>query len=257
MRLPLLFPLACYLTAFILGMLCLFAGRTPGFLEDHAIIRLNVSSLGYDLISNNFPEVNQNGGGGGLLGGLVGDITGQIEGILNNIGNDVANKLASDLGIEQWYSLHIMSACQGNFVPNATSPVASLNVTECSGGSVGNEVNITSILDHQLNIGPASINLASLSWPSEITSAIDKINDIAMALAVLFIIAICLAGIGMLLMAGLAAGTSTPRRAPAVGSVVVGSGAALFFFIGSLVITIGANKAASAISEVGDHGWLK
>lgn len=56
---------------------------------------------------------------------------------LNDIANDVADKLAAELGISQWYSIHVMTACEGNFAPNATSPGAWYNTTNCTAQSAG------------------------------------------------------------------------------------------------------------------------
>lgn len=41
MRATALFPMACAIVAFVLGMLCLFAGHKPGFMEDYHIITVS------------------------------------------------------------------------------------------------------------------------------------------------------------------------------------------------------------------------
>lgn len=41
MRFTALFPMACAIVAFILGMLCLFAGHKPGFMEDYHILTVS------------------------------------------------------------------------------------------------------------------------------------------------------------------------------------------------------------------------
>jgi hypothetical protein len=43
MRITALFPLALAIVAFVLSMLCLFAGRKPGFMEDYNIISVSNS----------------------------------------------------------------------------------------------------------------------------------------------------------------------------------------------------------------------
>jgi hypothetical protein len=40
MRLSALFPMACAIVAFVLSMLCLFAGHKPGFMEEYHIIEV-------------------------------------------------------------------------------------------------------------------------------------------------------------------------------------------------------------------------
>lgn len=62
----------------------------------------------------------------------LGDLEDDIKNKTNNITNEVAEQLADRLGISDWYSIHIMSACHGNWEPNATDSSPSLNVTDCS-----------------------------------------------------------------------------------------------------------------------------
>lgn len=53
-------------------------------------------------------------------------------GILGDIEDDIADKLAEKLGIHEFYSLHVMDVCEGEFTPNVTSPDAKFNVTSCT-----------------------------------------------------------------------------------------------------------------------------
>ena len=52
---------------------------------------------------------------------------------LDDIGDDIADQLADRLGIHEFYSLHVMDACEGDFKPNATAVNAGYNVTNCTG----------------------------------------------------------------------------------------------------------------------------
>ena len=54
---------------------------------------------------------------------------------IDDIKSGAADKLASKLGISQWYSLHVMDSCEGNWSPNATDLSPSLNVTNCTSSS--------------------------------------------------------------------------------------------------------------------------
>lgn len=151
-------PLIFSMVSFVLTMLALFAGSKKGFMEDYHIIVFNTSTLG-----QNFVESMAKGdssstattasatatttSSGGILGGGIGGIISTIEAsatavvgsieseaasILNDVGNDIADKLADDLGIDQFYTLHVMDLCQGDFAPNATSKNPSYNVTNCT-----------------------------------------------------------------------------------------------------------------------------
>jgi len=87
--------------------------------------------LGHNLIptptSNPDPSSTHSG-----IGSIFSTIAKNITDEINGIGNDIADKLAAELGISQWYSLHLMDACEGSFTPNATTPGAGYNVTNCT-----------------------------------------------------------------------------------------------------------------------------
>lgn len=51
---------------------------------------------------------------------------------LSDIENDIADQLAKKLGIKEFYSIHLVDLCYGDFEPNATDPHATFNVTNCT-----------------------------------------------------------------------------------------------------------------------------
>lgn len=146
---PLAIPILCSLAATILAFLVLFAGNHPNFMEDAHVIMLNTSSLGKDLV----PTATTGSGGSdkptstgsacgdlpGILGkgcsaaaSAVGSVATQAAGAFSDVEGDIADKLAAKLGIKQFYSLHVMDACEGNFEPNATARDAGYNVSSCT-----------------------------------------------------------------------------------------------------------------------------
>lgn len=60
------------------------------------------------------------------------DLKNDVKEGINNITGSIADELAETLGISEWYSLHILDACEGYYKPNATSPGAGYNVTNCT-----------------------------------------------------------------------------------------------------------------------------
>ncbi len=128
----------------VLTTLALAAGGKPGFMEDYHILLMNTSTLGQNLVPTitsvpSDPTPTSCGPLGGALGKLCADATAAVgsavsSGLvqLSNIEDDVANKLAKEIGVQQWYSLHAIDVCQGNFMPNATTPKATYNVTSCT-----------------------------------------------------------------------------------------------------------------------------
>lgn len=152
MRFSALIPLACALAAFVLSMLCLFAGHKPGFMEEYHIItvcilsnsyvkylpttQVNTSTLGHNLIPTNTTSsatpTSTSSSFGSWFSGVVHNATDTLEGDLNGLINDAADELSKELGIEQWYSLHLMDMCEGTYAPNATVKGSHKNVTHCS-----------------------------------------------------------------------------------------------------------------------------
>lgn len=51
---------------------------------------------------------------------------------LSDIENDIADQLAKKLGIKEFYSIHLVDLCDGDFQPKATDPDATFNVTNCT-----------------------------------------------------------------------------------------------------------------------------
>lgn len=45
---------------------------------------------------------------------------------------EVTDDLGSDLGIKDWYSMHLMNICEGTYTPNATVSGAGLRATACT-----------------------------------------------------------------------------------------------------------------------------
>lgn len=158
-------PLLLSAVSFVLTMLALLAGHKQGFMEDYHVVLFNTSTLGQNFIQNlaggDFSAASASSSTAtptitsaaststsGILGGinpggffssieasataLAGSLESQAASILNDIGNDFADELAQKLGIEQFYSMHVMDLCQGYYEPNATSNGAAMNTTECT-----------------------------------------------------------------------------------------------------------------------------
>lgn len=151
--LPLIFSMA----AFALALVALLAGKEPGTLEEYHIVLFNTSTLGHDFISNmvnddddasstssttTSPTPTSTDDGGGIgdwfssikasATAIAGSLESEAASILDDIGNDIADKLAEEIGIEQFYSLHVMNMCEGSYAPNATASNARQNVTNCT-----------------------------------------------------------------------------------------------------------------------------
>lgn len=255
MRVSALFPMACAIVGFVLGMLCLFAGHKPGFMEDYDIIRLNTSTLGHDLVPTSTSSAGSSATStsssiGSFFSSLADNITDSIEGELQDIENDIADKLASTLGIQQFYSLHLMDMCEGMFEPNATSKHPKKNVTKCSNQTAMYHFDIEKELNSQLEVGGLHINLSDINWPDSIQDNLNKLNMALDATFVLYAIAIAAAGVSIL--ACVVAFFLNGSRLISFGNWGLAFISFLAFLIVSIIVTVIENKAVHTINKYGN-----
>ncbi|KEY72585.1 hypothetical protein S7711_09746 [Stachybotrys chartarum IBT 7711] len=135
-RLPLIVPLILSTTSAILCALCLSAGRTPGFLEDLAILRLNTSTIGRSLLDFVSSCDNDKNAGNisnddnnplNSISDTWNDVEQEVSNAFDGLANSVIDKAVDLLDIPERYSLHVMTICEG-----LNGPDAGLNVTQCS-----------------------------------------------------------------------------------------------------------------------------
>lgn len=72
------------------------------------------------------------GGVASAAGAAATSAVGQGLDALKDIQNDLADQLAKKLGIREFYSIHLVDLCQGDFSPKATDPEATFDVKECT-----------------------------------------------------------------------------------------------------------------------------
>ncbi|CAL3969978.1 hypothetical protein PZA11_007489 [Diplocarpon coronariae] len=264
MRLIALFPLACAVVGFVLSMLCLFAGSKKGFMEDYPIVTLNTSSLGRVLLdpsstatltsaSPRATATSMIGKVGAWLEGDKENVTGAVDAVqdeFNDLASDVADKLSKELGINQWYSVHMLDLCRGDYKPNATAKATSKNVTACTNMTGMYDIGIDTILNQQLQVGPLNLNLSGLNWPEDINKGFRRINVVLNAIFVIYAIAIASAGLAIL---------TCPLAIFFHGSRLVSLGnfsLALLSFVAltvdSALVTFVQNKTVSIVKKYGN-----
>lgn len=263
-QLPIGIPIVTSLAAFILVLLALLAGSRPGFMEDYDLVAFNTSGLGKNLIdldSDKKPTPTSDSSRCDKLSGFLGkacssagavidDVKDDVEDTLNDIGNRVADHLADRLGIAEFYSLHALTICEGEFKPNATARGADRNVTECHKGFTKG-YNVSAFLDHSLRVGPFKVSLLDLGFTEDIQNAIDTLNTVLKAFTALLIIGVGFTGLSLL--GSVLALFLIPRRErPVLFANTVLAGAALAFLVLSgLLGTVGASIAEDKINDLG------
>ncbi|RDA90450.1 hypothetical protein CP533_3940 [Ophiocordyceps camponoti-saundersi (nom. inval.)] len=251
-RLLVLLPVVLALVSFVLTSLTLFAGHKQGFMEDYAVIRINTSHIGHNL----FDKRDDSNGQPTLLTDLQGwindkkgDIEGTIKGKLNEGAGRLVDKVVDKLHLSQWYSMHIMDACEGSFEPNFTSPDAKLKTTKCTSSGPTHRLNLTHLVDSQLNSGPFKLSLTDVSWPDSVQDKIDGLNDALTGLFVVYVLAMGCSGLSML--ASLGAFFLPDVRILILLNLVIASMGGMACLIGSIIVTATTSEAVRHINSRG------
>ncbi|ORY63062.1 actin cortical patch SUR7/pH-response regulator pali [Pseudomassariella vexata] len=237
---------------FVLAMVSMFAGSHPGRMEEYHVIAINMSNFGHDLVptatsGGSNPTSTSEGG----IGAIFSSVVASAESAIGDALDDIADELSTELGISQWYSLHIMNACEGTYAPNATSPGAWYNVTNCTAQEAGYQFNLTEVLDHELQVGPLKLNLNQLGFPEDIQDFIDYLNSFLLAIFVFYVLGSALAGLSFLLciVELTLRNQSTLIR---ISGIITAGLSALTLGVGSAITTAVAKKGESEINEKGD-----
>ncbi|PWI70434.1 SUR7 protein [Purpureocillium lilacinum] len=251
-RFLVLAPLVLALVSFVLTSLTLFAGQKKGFMEDYAVVRLNTSMVGHNILSKSDKPSDGGESNDGILGGVKGwfdDKKDSAKDKINNITGNAADKLADKLGISEWYSLHIMDSCEGSYSPGPTAEDVSLTVTNCTSASPAHRLNLTGMLDHGLSVGPLKLNLADINWPDSVQDKLDVLNDALLGLFVLYALAMGFSGLAMFTNA---AAFLLPGRPPVVlANLVLGALGGLSCLIGSIIVSVAGSKGVREINDKG------
>lgn len=241
MRLSSILTALCCIGAFVLSLLCLFAGSNRTFIQNGDLLTVNMSRLGY--VGEVFNTTN---GNGGFLDNLINDAQGE----LNDLINGATSEIASALNISDFYAVHVMNFCEGMYEPNGTVAVngssVSKNTTYCSPRNSLFHFNITEVVQDAL---PSRINLSDLKWPDAVTDAQNTIRTASIATVVLYILGVAFSGLALL---GALAGIFTNGRMSACLNVIVDLLAFLTLTIASILATIVIVKAVNALNEYGD-----
>ncbi|CAN9316360.1 unnamed protein product [Alternaria alternata] len=192
MRFIAILPVLCCTAALILSFLCLFAGHKKGFMEDYSLLTLNTSAVGQNLISSATSDSDS------TLSSIINLIPDSITDSVTNEINEQIDELRERIGVEDWYSAHMLNYCQGQYEPgevaNATLSQSDIskNVTECAKSRATYKFDPTQIIQDALNRTGVDITLQDLQWPDDIQTGIDTLNALMAAMFVLYVIAICL-----------------------------------------------------------------
>lgn len=260
MRLTAIFPVACIGISMVLSFLALFAGSHHDMLETYDLLTLNTSRIGYDFfkshLNHSASSFSNSGSSGSFLGQLFHNVTSKVQNAADEIEDKVEESLeqdlekayrslAQDLGIKDFYSIHVMDHCEGYFTPNGT---ANRNVTYCSNTTAMANFNLTQTLQKQLNSTHAPFTLPDLQFPQAIEDGIHTLKLAFNACFILYTI-----GIVFTISAFALGFLGVFREGRMSAFLNMGSTWAAFFFLmlASIITTVASTKAANVINDKG------
>ena len=251
MRPSALIPTLCCAAALILSFLCLFAGHKAGFMEGYHLVTLNTSMIGENIIN----ETRSTDTGS--------SITDLINGIRNygsSAINDAIGEVTQKIGIEDFYSAHMLNYCEGQYTPAEAANASikesdiSKNVTECSKNRAMYKFDPTAIIQEALNKTGVDVTLADLNWPEDIERGIKTLNALMGAMFVLYCIAIALIFVAFL---AAAAAILLSGRLSACVNFLVSILAFLAIGLASALVTAVMVKATNIINDKGSEIGLE
>lgn len=210
---------------------------------------MNTSRIGQNLVNT-----TQSNNSSNPITSFLHNITSSITNEINQDLNNAAASIAKDLGLKDFYSVHILDYCEGAYTP-AASPNATVkasdihkNISDCSNRTALFHFNATDALQQSLTKANASITLSQLKWPSELEDALNTLRVAAEATFVLYCI-----GIGLMFIALLfsLAGIFSTGRLVAFLNVIVAFLAFLSIGIASAIVTAIIVKGSNAINKYG------
>lgn len=245
MRLSALLPVLCCTAALILSFLCLFAGSKPGFLEDYHILTLNTSRIGESVVNTTL------GNSDSPLSSLWNLVPDSIQ---NDIG-ELAGEATAKLGIEDFYSAHLLDYCFGQYepieAPNATVSMGDIdkNVTGCSNRTAMFWFDPEDILQKALDRTNTGVTLEDLRWPDDIQRGLDALRVAGRTSFVLYCLSIAL--IFVALVAAIPAIFANGRLTPCL-NFMIALLAFLAIGLASALVTAVAVKGSDVINQYGN-----
>lgn len=114
--------------------------------------------------------------------------------------------------------------------------------------------NLSQILDKELTAGPVKLNLANIKWPDSIQETLDDINQAILGVFVIYAIGAGFSGLAFL--SSILALWKPDLRRVVLANFVISSLGFLSLLIGSIVVTVAANKGVKDLNKAGEKVGL-
>jgi hypothetical protein len=110
------------------------------------------------------------------------------------------------------------------------------------------------MLDKELKLGPAKLNLADINWPSGIQDTIDVLNNALLGLVIMYSLAAGLSALSA--VAGVLCFLKPETRLVDLVNLAIGGLGFLCALIGSIIVTAATNTGVKGVNKIGEKVGL-
>ncbi|KAK7211823.1 hypothetical protein V2G26_019001 [Clonostachys chloroleuca] len=255
-------PVFLSITGLILSTLCLYSGNVPGVMEDFALVRLNVIMVGQNLTdiddgpgrpTSPRPQPNPSRPRPGdddeesPFSSIIKSILGFLNG-LSGIYNGSSTNYKADIGLSDWYSFHVMTACKGEFFDSSLPSRTNLNTTYCTHAKLGFRFNLTEFMAADLKKSGINVDLGNYADTDKSQKKLDILNKVLSALAAFYIISMVFCAVALLSSSiSLFSDNHTVSRLGLLSVVL----ATLSLSVASGIATAAAKQSADEVTKLG------
>lgn len=199
--------------------------------------------------------------------GFIDSLGGQLDGLKDSttdaakdLAGDAADEIVAKLNLPEWYSLHVLSTCQGTYSSGAADSTPQVDVcTRHVGGkftdlytficlqSAGG-LSFTKRLAQELSKGPVDIDLQDLGWTRKVDKGLAVINA-----ALLCLFGLCLTSTvfcGLAICGSLVAAVRPDRRVTLLFNLLPSAVSTLVMLAAGIEAAVAVAKGASEIPDV-------
>ncbi|CAG9977268.1 unnamed protein product [Clonostachys byssicola] len=181
-------------------------------MEDFALARLNVTMVGQNLTDivdgpgyptspRPQPNPSRPRPGDDDDDNLISAIINLIIDFLNDLSgiyNGSSTNSNANIGLSDWYSFHVMTACRGEFFHSSLSSRTNLNTTNCTHTKLGYRFNLTELMAEDLKKSGINLDLGDYTETDQLQRKLDILNRVLTALAAFYIISMVFCALALL-----------------------------------------------------------
>ncbi|QDS71782.1 hypothetical protein FKW77_009342 [Venturia effusa] len=242
--LPLL-PAVLALVALTLAFLCVLAGSREGYMDDYAILTLNTSSIGLDIVKPPAHSIPTSPEAANPLSSIINPLLSTSQTILNELTTFFAKKA----GLQDFYSVHMLNYCYG--ASTTISPAPIKTVSGCSTSTVLFAFDPMPILQNALDQADINLAVGQLNWPQALQDGITQLKMMAHVALATYIISIVFSFFTIFACVYWMSGYSTGSRRIVAASLCLAGTASAALVGASVTVTVMMERGRWLVDEYG------